>query len=64
MAWIGIMVTLPGLAVWSQGMFGIAVTQPGLGVWPQGMDWDYGHTDWFSSTASGHGFGLRSNSLV
>jgi hypothetical protein len=28
------------------------------------MDWDYGHTAWFLSTASGHGLGLWSHSMV
>jgi hypothetical protein len=36
------------------------VIQPGLAVRPQGMDWDYGHTAWFSSTASGNGLGVHS----
>jgi hypothetical protein len=40
------------------------VTQPGFGLRPLGMDWNYGHTAWFSSTASGHGLALRSHSLV
>jgi hypothetical protein len=66
-AWFSSTASGHGLGLWSHSQvseyglrarIGITVTQFGLAVRPQGMDWDYGHTAWFSSTALGHGLGV------